>query len=95
MGAAKIPTPRMLSKVRIHTEQDMKEGVLDGCIPSTAYNTACTSNSGMVGDPFIQTGQPSIKVFTVTDGHITPGSTMANSTIQCRNLHKQLTSSRP
>ena len=57
-------------------EQDLKEGVLDGYIPSAAYDTACTSNTGMVGDPFIQTGQLYTKVFTVTDGHLTPGSTM-------------------
>ena len=31
----------------------------------------------MIGDPFIQTGQPSTKFFIVTDGHLTPGSTMA------------------
>ena len=31
----------------------------------------------MIGDPFIQTGQPSTKVFTVADGHLTPGSKMA------------------
>ena len=30
----------------------------------------------MVGDPFIQTIQPPTKVFTVLDGHLTPGSTM-------------------
>ena len=31
----------------------------------------------MVGDPFIQTGRPSTKVFTVADGQKTPGSTEA------------------
>ena len=51
--------------------------MLNGSIPSSAYDTACTSNAGMVGDPHIQTGQPSTKVFTVADGHKTPGSTEA------------------
>ena len=77
MGAAKIPTPLTPSKVRIITEQDLKEGVLNGPIPSAAYDIACTSNAGMVGYPFIHTGQSSTKVFTITDVHITPGSMMA------------------
>ena len=51
--------------------------MLNGYIPSDAYDTACTSNAGMVGDTFIQTGQPSTKVFTVADGRKTPGSTEA------------------
>ena len=76
MGAAKIPTPLTLLKERILTEQDLKGGVIDGSIYSDAYDTACTSNAGMVGDPFIQTGQPCTQVFTVADGHLTPGSTM-------------------
>ena len=67
----------------------MKEGVLNGSIPSAAYDTACTSNAGIIGDPFIQTGQPSTKVFTLVDGHLTSGSTMEKSTIQCRNPHEQ------
>ena len=37
------------------TEGQLKRGVLNGSIPSAAYNTACTSNAGMEGNPFIQT----------------------------------------
>ena len=51
--------------------------MLNESIPSATYDTACTSNDGMVGDPFIQIGRPSTKVFTVKDGHNTPGSTEA------------------
>ena len=58
-------------------EKDLKGRVLNGTIPSDAYDIACTSNAGMIGDTFIQTGHPSTKVSTVADGHITPGSTMA------------------
>ena len=50
---------------------------MNGSVPSAAYDTACTSNAGMVGDPFIHTGRPSTKVFTVAYGHKTPGSTEA------------------
>ena len=57
-------------------EKDLKKSFPNGSIPSAAYNTACTSNSGMIGNTFIQTGQPSTKVFTVADGHLTPVSTM-------------------
>ena len=31
----------------------LKSGVLDGSIASAAYDTACTSHAGKVGDPFI------------------------------------------
>ena len=77
MGAAKIPTTLTLSKLWKLTEQELKEGFLDVSIPSDAYNTVCTSNAGMVGDTFTQTRQTSTKVFTVSDGHLTPGSMMA------------------
>ena len=38
---------------------------------------ACTSNAGMIGDPFIQITQQSTKVFSVADGLQTPGSNIA------------------
>ena len=60
------------------TEGQLKNGVLDGSIPSAAYDTACTSNSGMEGNPFISTYQPYTKMFTVATGHKTPGSRVAN-----------------
>ena len=67
----------MLSTAGILVEEDLKEGVLNRSIPSATYGTVCTSNAGMIGYPFIQTGQPSTKVFTVAEVHLTPGSTMA------------------
>ena len=76
MSAAKISTPLTLSKARILTDQDLKKGDLNGSITSSAYDTVCISNVSMVGDTFIQTGQPSTRIFTVADGHLTPGSTM-------------------
>ena len=54
------------------TEGQLKKGILDGSIPSAAYDTACTSNAGLEGDPFIPTDQPSTKMFTVATGHKTP-----------------------
>ena len=64
------------SSVRL-TEHHLNNGVLYGYIPSDAYSTACTSNAVMIGDPFIQTSQPSIKIFSVDNDCRTPGSTVA------------------
>ena len=59
------------------TGGQLKRGVLDGSIPSAAYDTACTSNAGLEGDSFIPTDQPSNKMFTVATGHKNPGSRVA------------------
>ena len=59
------------------TEGQLKKGVLDGSIPSAAYDTACTYHAGLEGDPFIPTYQPSTKHFSVATGHKTPGSRVA------------------
>ena len=71
------PDPASLAEMRSLTEKKLREAVLNGSIPSAAYDTACTSNAGMVGDPFIQTGWPSTKVFNVADSKKTSGSTEA------------------
>ena len=65
------------NKYTQYTKQQLKDVVLNGSIPSSAYDTVCTSNSVMVGDPFIQTTQQSTKVFSVADGRRTPGSNIA------------------
>ena len=57
-----------------YTKQQLKDGVLNVSIPSAAYDTACTSNDGMLGDPFIQTTQQSTRVFSVANPPRTPGS---------------------
>ena len=56
-----------------YTKQQLKEGVLNSSIPSAAYDTACTSNAGMIGKPFIQTTPKLTKLFSVADGRQTPG----------------------
>ena len=60
------------------TEGQLKKGVLDVSIPSAAYEIACTSHSGLEGNPFIPTDQPYKNIFTVATGHKTPGSRVAN-----------------
>ena len=58
-------------------EENIKEGVFDGTIASVAWYTACTSNAGMIGEPDIQTSQPSAKVFSVSYGRHTPGENIS------------------
>ena len=65
--------PRKLSLAQL------KAGVLDGSIPSSAYDTACTSHAGMVGDPFIQTDKRSNKVFALANGHPTAATNIVVS----------------
>ena len=59
------------------TKEQLKKGVLNGLIPSAAYETACTSHTGMVDDPFIQTNKPSTKIFVLADSHATTSSNIA------------------
>ena len=51
-----------------HTKTELKQSVLNRSIASAAWDTACTSNAGKIDDPFIQTNQPSTKIFAVADG---------------------------
>ena len=74
IGNTTTPALALLVETRSLTENKLREVVLNGSIPSAAYDTACTSNAGMAGDPFIQTGRLSNKVITVADGHKPPGS---------------------
>ena len=55
-------------------ERATKEGILNGSIPSAAYDTAATSSCGKYGDPFIPTGRQSTKVFQTPTGHKAPAS---------------------
>ena len=59
------------------SELQTKLGALNGSILSAAWDTACTSHAGMIGDPFIPTGQKSTKIFVLADGHPTPATTIA------------------
>ena len=65
------------AKAKEAREARIKKGVLDGTIPSAAWDTACTSNAGKPGDPFLPTGLKSSKVFALADGRPAPASTVA------------------
>ena len=58
------------------TEQQIKHGVLNGSIPSTAWDMACTSHAGLVGDPFIQTNRKSTNIFALVYIHPTLTTTI-------------------
>ena len=60
-----------------YTKQQLKQRALNGSIPSDAYDTACTSNAEIIGNPFIQTPQQSTKVLSVADDCQTPGSNIS------------------
>ena len=60
-----------------YTNKQLKDGVLNGSTTSTAYDTVCTSNAGMVDNLFIHTTQQSTKVFCVANGRRTPRSNIA------------------
>ena len=68
--------PCSLRHLQLH-EHWIKQGVLNGSIPSAAWDTACTSNAGKVGGPLIPTALQSNKVFAHADGHTTPATIVA------------------
>ena len=51
--------------------------MVNGTIPSAAWDTLYTSNAGRIGDPFIQTDDPSKNIFALADGHPAAGSNVA------------------
>ena len=55
-------------------EKEIKEGILEGTIPSAAYDTTATSSCRTYGDPFIPTGHQSTKVIQTPTGHKAPAS---------------------
>ena len=58
-------------------EQQVKQGVLEGSIYSEAWDTACTSHVGIIGDPFIQKEYRSTKIFALADGQPTPATNIS------------------
>ena len=52
-------------------EQQVKIGVLEGPVPSAAWDAEFTYHEGMIGDPFIQTKKRSTNIFALADGHPT------------------------
>ena len=59
------------------SEHLLMQGVLDGSIPSGAWNTTSTLNAGKLGGKFIPTALKSTKVLALADGHHTPATNIA------------------
>ena len=59
------------------TEQKVKQGVLEGSMLSSAWDTPCISHIGMLGDPFIHTKQRSTNIFALANGHPTLATNIA------------------
>ena len=51
--------------------------MLEGGIPSAAWDTEYTYQSGMVGDPYIQKKCMSTNIFALADGHPTQETNIA------------------
>ena len=69
---------RARPKQTVLADRQVKRGLLDWSIPSAVWDKACTSHTGRVGYPFIQTEQRSNKIFALADGHPIPATNIAN-----------------
>jgi hypothetical protein len=70
-NALYIPNP---TNPLIHINK-MKEGVLNGTIPSAVSDTGATSSAFLKKDPSCPTGELSTTVFHLPDGAIAPATT--------------------
>ena len=56
------------------TDKKVKQGVLEGYIPSAEWDTEWKYDVVMIGDPFIQTEQISTNIFALSDEQPTPAT---------------------
>ena len=56
------------------SEEEVKQGVLNGTIPSGAADSAATSHAFQPKDPYINTGKKSSKIFQMPNGKTTPAT---------------------
>ncbi len=69
-------------------DQNLKAGVLDGTIPSAAWDTACTSHSGKPVRPLVFTNHRFTKAFALADGCPAPASNIAVLHHRVRDLSR-------
>ena len=58
------------------TDQQIKDGVINGSIPSSVWDMACTSHAVLVENPFIKKNCKFAKIFALAGGHPTPATTI-------------------
>ncbi len=68
----------------------LREGVLDGSIPSTAADSGATSGIGTSNDHSKCTGRPSFKKFILPGGNIVPATEIAEYPFNVRDTAKEL-----
>jgi hypothetical protein len=71
-------------------DEELKEGIANGSIPSTVANSAATSGVGTISDPCRQTGLPSNKQFILPDGTVILATEIAKHPFEVRKLAKVL-----
>jgi hypothetical protein len=71
-------------------DDELKEGLAKGEIPSTVADSAATSGVGTINDPCRQTGLPSNKQFILPDGTVIPATEIAEYPFDVRKLAKVL-----
>jgi hypothetical protein len=71
-------------------DEELKEGMAKGLIPTTVTNSAATSGIGTINDPCQRTGQPSHKQFILPNRSVIPATKIAEYPFEVRKLAKVL-----
>ena len=67
------------------TVRELKQGLMDGTIPSACADTGATSTAGTTTDPFLHTGETSTKVFSMPTGAAATASTKKKLLLKVRS----------
>jgi hypothetical protein len=70
--------------------QELKDCIAKGLVPTTVADSAATSGVGTINDPCQQTGKPSHKQFILPNGSVIPATKIAEYPFEVRNLSKVL-----
>jgi hypothetical protein len=70
-------------------DEELKEGIANGKIPSTVADSAATSGVGTISDPCQRTRLPSNKQFILLDGTVIPATEIAEYPFKVRILAKE------
>jgi hypothetical protein len=68
--------------------EELKEGIAKGLIPTTVANSAATSGVGTINDPCQRTGKPSHKQFILPNGSVIPATKITEYPFKVRKLAK-------
>ncbi len=71
-------------------DEELKEGIAQGLIPTTIADSTATSGIGTIHDPCQHTGKPSHKQFILPDSTVIPATENAEYPFEVRKLAKNL-----